>query len=54
MKARLALLAVLFAAPLSIAQASCPLPPIPPLGCKVGPCVCDQRGQNCHYEFICH
>lgn len=32
---------------------SCGLPPLPPLGCKVGPCVCDQYGQNCQWTFIC-
>lgn len=33
---------------------SCGFAPFPPLGCKVGPCVCDQNRQNCHYEFICN
>ena len=32
-----------------------PFPPIPPIGTthceKV--CVCDQRGDNCHWEFVC-
>lgn len=31
----------------------CGIPPIPPIGCRVGPCVCDANGDNCHYEFIC-
>lgn len=37
----------------NLAEAFCPLPPLPPLGCKVGPCVCDQQGQNCQYLMIC-
>jgi hypothetical protein len=32
---------------------SCGFAPFPPLGCKVGSCVCDSRGQNCHWTFIC-
>jgi hypothetical protein len=32
---------------------SCGYPPYPPYGCKVGPCVCDEKGQNCHYIMIC-
>jgi hypothetical protein len=41
--------------PLITAQASmrCGLPPLPPLGCRVGACVCDQMGQNCQWTFIC-
>lgn len=35
------------------ANFGCGIPPIPPIGCRVGPCVCDQRGQNCRYQFIC-
>jgi hypothetical protein len=27
--------------------------PPPPPNCRVGPCVCDQRGMNCRYDFIC-
>lgn len=33
--------------------AMCPLPPIPPIGCEVGPCICDAYGRNCRYVFIC-
>lgn len=51
MKTKLCL-AILLLAP-TIASAMCPLPPLPPLGCKVGPCVCDQRGQNCQYQMLC-
>lgn len=36
-----------------VANLSCGIPPIPPIGCKVGPCVCDQNGQNCQWTFIC-
>lgn len=32
---------------------SCGLPPLPPLGCKVGPCMCDASGGNCQWTFIC-
>lgn len=35
------------------ANLSCGIPPIPPIGCKVGACVCDQYGQNCQWQFIC-
>ncbi len=33
---------------------SCGIPPLPPLGCKVGDCVCDQSGQNCQWTFVCN
>lgn len=33
---------------------SCGFAPFPPFGCKVGPCVCDQSGRNCQYQFICN
>jgi ABC-type antimicrobial peptide transport system ATPase subunit len=36
------------------ANIACGIPPIPPIGCRVGPCVCDAARRNCHYEFICH
>ncbi len=36
-----------------VSNLSCGIPPIPPIGCKVGPCVCDQNGQNCQWTFIC-
>jgi hypothetical protein len=32
---------------------NCGLPPLPPLGCRVGPCVCDQTGRRCQWTFIC-
>ncbi len=32
---------------------ACGIPPLPPLGCRVGRCICDQNGQNCQWEFIC-
>jgi len=31
----------------------CGLPPLPPLGCQVGACVCNQNGQNCQWTFVC-
>ncbi len=37
----------------ALANLACGLPPLPPLGCKVGPCVCDKDGKNCQYTFIC-
>lgn len=33
---------------------ACGLPPLPPLGCQVGPCVCDEHGRNCRWTFICN
>lgn len=33
---------------------SCGIPPIPPVGCKIGSCVCDQTGQKCQWQFICN
>jgi len=36
-----------------ISVVKCGVPPIPPVGCKVGDCVCDQSGNNCHYVFVC-
>ncbi len=38
---------------LRMANMSCGFPPFPPLGCKVGACVCDQYGNNCQWTFIC-
>ncbi len=40
------------------AQSGCglkPLKPLIPLGCKdvVAQCTCDNRGKNCHWEWIC-
>jgi hypothetical protein len=35
------------------ANLSCGIAPIPPIGCKVGPCVCDEHGQNCKWTFTC-
>jgi hypothetical protein len=32
---------------------SCGIPPIPPIGCKVGACQCDQNGNNCRWTFNC-
>lgn len=36
-----------------VANMSCGLPPLPPLGCQIGACVCNQYGQNCQWTFIC-
>lgn len=32
---------------------SCGIAPLPPLGCRVGSCVCDQYGRNCQWTFVC-
>ena len=32
---------------------NCGIPPIPPIGCRVGPCVCDQTGTRCQWTFVC-
>jgi hypothetical protein len=32
---------------------ACGIPPIPPVGCRVGQCVCDASGNNCHYQMLC-
>lgn len=37
----------------ALANLSCGLPPLPPLGCKLGPCVCDKDGRNCQWTFVC-
>lgn len=37
----------------ALANLACGIPPIPPIGCKVGVCVCDKNGQNCQWTFIC-
>lgn len=33
---------------------ACGIKPIPPIGCVVGNCVCDQNGSNCRWTFICN
>ena len=45
--------AVLLAGSPAWANLSCGLPPLPPIGCKVGPCMCDSNGQNCQWTFTC-
>ena len=32
----------------------CGIAPIPPLGCRVGACVCDQSGRNCQWQMVCN
>ena len=32
---------------------ACGMQPIPPMGCKVGACVCDTNGNNCQWTMIC-
>ena len=41
-----------------VGQSGCgikPIKPIPPIGCKdlLAECVCDNRGENCHWEWKC-
>jgi hypothetical protein len=33
---------------------ACGVVPTPALGCRVGNCVCDAGGQNCHYQMVCN
>lgn len=40
-------------APSAVANLACGLPPLAPIGCKVGLCVCDQNGKNCQWTFVC-
>ena len=35
-----------------LANIRCGVKPVPPVGCKIGACVCDQSG-NCSWTFIC-
>lgn len=32
---------------------NCGIPPIPPIGCRIGPCQCDASGRFCQWTFIC-
>lgn len=32
---------------------NCGIPPIPPIGCRVGACICDQTGTRCQWTFVC-
>ena len=60
---RLVVLALLVGAGIALAAAAhawagCGLPPMkpmPPMGCRdmVAECVCDARGENCHWEWRC-
>jgi hypothetical protein len=44
---------LVFVPGISVAQSiMCGLPPLPPLGCHTGPCVCDPYG-HCQYLMIC-
>ena len=49
----LVLMLAAFSGPALAISMECGLPPLPPLGCEVGPCVCDENGDNCHYIMIC-
>lgn len=37
-----------------VASLNCGLRPLPPLGCRVGSCVCNSMGQNCSWTFVCN
>lgn len=39
-----------------LAQSSiaCGIAPIPPVGCRVGACVCNQNRTNCQWSFVCN
>jgi hypothetical protein len=32
---------------------ACGIAPLPPLGCRIGACICDQNGNNCQWTFVC-
>ena len=53
MKKTVVTLAITLFASMASANFSCGIPPIPPIGCKTGPCVCDKNGQNCDWTFVC-
>lgn len=33
---------------------NCGIAPIPPIGCRVGQCVCNGSGSNCRWTFVCN
>jgi hypothetical protein len=37
-----------------VASINCGIAPIPPIGCRVGSCLCDQNGRNCRWTFVCN
>lgn len=39
---------------IKLASFKCGIAPIPPLGCRVGSCVCDASGRNCQWTFVCN
>jgi len=39
--------------PVTKVNMMCGIPPIPPIGCRVGPCQCNQFGQNCQFVMVC-
>lgn len=40
--------------PITKININCGIPPIPPIGCRVGACMCDQSGRNCRWTFVCN
>ena len=52
MKVALAI-AFLTLQPIQPVARSCGLEPVPPRGCQVNTCVCDNLGVNCHWLFFC-
>ncbi len=53
MKRTLLVIALCLAATTASASMRCGFKPFPPLGCKIGPCVCDANGNNCQYVVLC-
>ncbi len=54
MQMLIVLLGLSVQSPIDQANVSCGVPPVPPVGCVVGACQCDERGMNCHWTFICN
>lgn len=51
--AALAALTLLTTAAPALAYNKCGYPPYPPYGCKAV-CICDERGNNCSWTFVCN
>ena len=53
MKILIVLLGLSVQSPIDQANISCGMPPIPPVGCVLGQCLCDGNGHVCHWTFVC-
>jgi hypothetical protein len=51
-RAALAAITLTFAGSPALAN-QCGYPPYPPYGCEAV-CICDDRGQNCYWTFVCN